>query len=129
MFLVRFRLRLAPAAAQGFVERDFVGALRQPGLGQRLFDTKERALGIKQVQAVGHAVAVAQIDEAVALAFGVGLLLLGLKLLGQRLAGGEGVGHFLEGGLDGFFVPGHGDVAGGLRRFHACAVAAYVEDG
>ena len=71
---------------------------------------------------------VACLGEAVALGGGVGQRLLRRHLVVDGSPLGQGVGHFPEGGLDGLFILGHGDLAIHLGHLQIGPVAAAVED-
>ena len=96
------------AAAEGFIE---VGQVFQHGkLGGEHggIGRVAAAFGIEHFQRAGHAVAVAQINQAQAVVVGFLGLHAGIVLLLQGFARYQGVRYVLEGGLHGFFIRGHG---------------------
>ena len=82
-----------------------------------LFQGKQGALGIQQVQVARNPIAITQVCQIQAAAFGRRLCCLGRLLLGERGAAVERILHFLEAGLDGFFILRHRNGSAGLAGF------------
>ena len=114
-----------PSAAQCRVQVHFGHQLREPIDDQRLLRTEQRTLGIEERQVAVHATAVTVLGQVVIGLVGRDEVALGRELVGERLAGGEAIGDFLEGALDGFFVLRHADVFLQLGVVEAGARAAW----
>ncbi len=93
---------LVPATAEGLVQVDLAGELRQAIADQRLLGAEQRTLGIEEGQVAVDTDAVATLGQTVVVLVGGDQVTLGLQLLVVGLARGQAIGDFLEAGLDRF---------------------------
>lgn len=124
----RLRFGYGRAAAEHLVEGDGAHRLGEFGADEGLLGADHGALARQNIVVGDGARLVAGVGEFPGLGGGLGVFAAGREFTVHRAFGGEGVGDFPEGGLNGLFVVRDGNLLADLGGFKGGDVAAARED-
>ena len=117
-----------PSAAQRLVELHDGQEFLQPNLGQVQFRVEQVPVGVEGVELGIHASAIAQVGEADTVFQGGDEQFLFFAAFPDPLVRDQGIGHFLERGLNGSLVSNQGAFAFGFGEMDIGFDGASRED-
>ena len=118
-----------PSSAQRLVELHDAQEFLQPNLGQVQFRLKQVAIGIEGVELGIHPSAIAQVGQADPIFQGSYEQFLFFAAFADPLMRDQGIGDFLEGGLNGSLVLNQGTFAFGFGEMDIDLMAPAVKIG